>query len=239
MNWTLHQGDALTLLPSLPAHLADLVFTDPPYNSGGRTSSERRNDTARGKYVKGDAQHDLADFTGDNRDQRGFVAWLSMIMAECLRISRPGASVLIFTDWRQLPASSDALQAGGWTWRGIIPWAKPISRPKRDGFRAECEYVLWGSNGQPHRHASPVYLPGLVRGSQPRGAARHHITAKPVEVLRQLIQVCPAEGTVLDPFAGSGSTGVAALLEGRHFVGIELSGHYADVARGRLRTPAS
>lgn len=233
-TWTIHHGDALAVLPTLPTDSIDCLITDPPYNSGGRTSSERRSQTARDKYVSSDARHELADFAGDNRDQRSYTAWLALLLAESLRISRAGASALVFTDWRQLPATSDALQAAGWTWRGIIPWRKPLTRPTRDGFRRECEYVLWGSNGRPVRHAEPVYLPGFVEGSQPRGRERQHITQKPVEVMRQLVRVCPPGGTVLDPCAGAGSTGVAALAEGRAFVGVEITGHYAAVARERI-----
>jgi site-specific DNA-methyltransferase (adenine-specific) len=234
MSWTIHHGDALAVLPTLPAGSVDAVITDPPYNSGGRTSSERRNQTARGKYVSSDAKHDLADFAGDNRDQRSYITWLALILSHSLCASTSGASALVFTDWRQLPATSDALQAAGWTWRGIIPWRKPIARPQRDGFRRECEYVLWGSNGQPLRHADPVYLPGYLEGSQPRGSERQHITQKPVEVMRQLVQICKPGGTVLDPFTGAGTTGVAALAEGRSFVGIEQTEHYAQVARDRI-----
>jgi site-specific DNA-methyltransferase (adenine-specific) len=233
-RWIVHHADATTLLPTLPAGSVDLVLADPPYNSGGRTPTERRGQTARGKYVSGDAGHGLADFTGDNRDQHAYCYWLSLLLAECHRAARDGASCLIFTDWAQLPTTSDAVQAGGWTWRGIIPWRKPISRPRRDGFRRECEFVLWGSRGEPHRHHPPVYLPGWVEGSQPRGRERQHITQKPVPVLRELVRVCPAGGTVLDPCAGSGSTGIAALAEGRRFVGIETTAHYTTIARERL-----
>ncbi|WP_332459825.1 DNA-methyltransferase [Nocardiopsis gilva] len=146
----------------------------------------------------------------------------------------PGGSALVFTDWRQLPVTSDALQAAGWTWRGVIPWHKPISRPVRDGFKAECEYVLWASHGQPYRHAPTIYLPGLLEGSQPRGKQRQHITQKPVAVMRELVKIAPVGGTILDPCAGAGSTGVAALLERRQFVGVEVAAHSADVARQRL-----
>lgn len=233
-TWTVHDGDALAVLPTITTDSVDLVLTDPPYNSGGRTNAERGLQTARGKYVSGDAGHQLTDFPGDNRDQRSYAYWLTLVLIECLRASRTGASLLVFTDFRQLPATSDALQAAGWTWRGIIPWHKPIARPQRDGFRRECEYILWGSNGQPYRHAEPIYLPGLVRGSQPRGRDRVHITQKPLDVLSELCRVCPPGGTVLDPFAGSGSTGLAALAAGLSFVGVELTEHYAEVARQRL-----
>lgn len=234
MDWNLHTGDALSVLPTLPTGSADALITDPPYNSGGRTPSERRRASARDKYVSSDAQHDLADFAGENRDQRGYLAWLALLLAEGLRLTRPGGSALVFTDWAQLPTTSDALQAAGWTWRGIIPWHKPLSRPQKDGFKRECEYVLWASHGEPYRHAPTIYLPGYLRASQPRGAKRKHITQKPAEIMRELVKIAPAGGTVLDPCAGSGSTGEAALLEGRRFVGIEISEHYADIARDRL-----
>jgi len=159
-------------------------------------------------------------------------------MALSLKTTRPGASCLVFSDWAQLPAISDALQVGGWTWRGIIPWRKPIARPTRNGFRRECEYVLWGTHGEPARHAPAVYLPGWLEGSQPRGKSRVHITQKPVAVMQQLVRIAPAGGTVLDPFAGSGTTGVAALTEGRRFIGIEDSAAYADAARTRLTQAA-
>lgn len=231
--WTLHQGDALTILPTLTGPV-DAVIMDPPYNSGGRTNTARRAQSARDKYVNSTAQHLLPDFIGDNRDQRAYTYWLTLITAQCLRLARPGASLLTFTDYAQLPATADALQAGGWTWRGIIPWHKPISRPVKDGFRREAEYVLWGTNGEPQRHAPTVYLPGWLEGSQPRGKARVHITQKPLAVMRQLVRIAPEGGTVLDPFTGSGTTGVAALEEGRRFVGIEDSAQYAAAARERL-----
>ncbi|MFI2663760.1 DNA-methyltransferase [Micromonospora carbonacea] len=234
----LHGGDALVVLPTLPTGSVDLVLTDPPYNSGGRTQSDRTKVSARDKYVSGDAAHTLATFDGDNRDQRSYTAWLALVLAHCLRTSRPGASLLVFTDWRQLPATSDALQAGGWLWRGIVPWHKPISRPRAGGFKAECEYLLWGSNGPIDATRNPVYLPGLYSASQPRGRNRQHITEKPVALLAELAQVCVPGGTVLDPFAGSGSTGAAALSTGRRFVGVELSEHYQQVAAQRLRDAA-
>lgn len=232
-DWTLHHGDALTVLPTLDT-LVDAVVMDPPYNSGGRTASQRRGPSARDKYVSGDAIHDLPDFGGENRDQRGYVAWLSQITAHCHRLARPGASLLTFSDWAQLPATSDALQAGGWTWRGIVPWRKPIARPQKDGFKRECEYVLWATHGEPLRHAPTVYLPGWLEGSQPRGKERLHITQKPISIMRQLVRIAPLGGTVLDPFTGSGTTGVAALLEGRGFIGIEESEVIAATASQRL-----
>jgi DNA modification methylase len=70
---------------------------------------------------------------------------------------------------------------------------------------------------------------------RPRIAKNHHPTVKPIALLRWLIRLAvPAGGLVVDPFAGSGTTGIAALLEGRRFVGFELEPDYLDVACARL-----
>jgi len=74
---------------------------------------------------------------------------------------------------------------------------------------------------------------GLIREAV-RQSDKHHITGKPTAVMQHLVRICPPGGTVLDPFAGSGTTGVAALLEGRSFVGIEITDEYTCVARERL-----
>ncbi|MEU6643200.1 site-specific DNA-methyltransferase [Saccharomonospora sp. NPDC046836] len=134
--------------------------------------------------------------------------------------------------------TSDALQVAGWTWQGTLVWHKPIARPRRGGFKAAAEYIVWGTNGK-FDASREVYLPGVFSASQPRGRQRRHITQKPVEgLLDELVQISPESGTILDPFTGSGSTGVAALAAGRSFVGVELSEHYHAVARERLSAAA-
>jgi site-specific DNA-methyltransferase (adenine-specific) len=232
----LHRGDALEILPTLAEASVDAVITDPPYNSGGRTASERRGQSAIAKYVSSDSAiaSTFEDFPGDQRDQRGFLAWLSLVLARCLRATKPGGHLLVFSDWRQVPVVSDALQVAGWLWQGTCVWHKPIARPRRGGFKSAAEYILWGTNG-PFDSSREVYLPGLFSASQPRGRQRRHITQKPVEgLMDELVRICPPGGTVLDPFTGSGSTGVAAVQSGRRFVGIEMSRHYHQVARRRL-----
>ncbi|MEY9961771.1 site-specific DNA-methyltransferase [Streptacidiphilus sp. MAP5-52] len=237
MTYTLHRGDALIELPKIESASVDCVITDPPYNSGGRTAKERTTRSARSKYTSNDAGHQLADFPGENKDQRSYTYWLSQLLAESHRATRDGGVALVFTDWRQLPATADALQAGGWIWRGALAWHKPASRPQKGRFQQSCEFVLWGSKGAIDGDAHPVYLPGLYTASQPR-TGRVHITQKPVSVMRELVKIAKPGGTVLDFCAGSGSTGVAALLEGRRFVGIEVTPHYADIAEQRLAQTA-
>jgi DNA modification methylase len=79
---------------------------------------------------------------------------------------------------------------------------------------------------------SPIFSPGSA-SSRPR--ANRHPTVKPLGLMRWLIRlVVPLGGVVLDPFAGSGSTGCAAVLEGRQFVGIERESEYVAIARARI-----
>jgi len=234
LPFSLHQGDALSVLSKLPDDCVDAVITDPPYNSGGRTAKERTSRSAKQKYTSADAKHELADFTGENMDQRSYSFWLTQIMTEAHRLTKAGGAALLFTDWRQLPTTTDAIQAAGWLWRGVLAWHKPQARPQKGRFTQNCEFIVWASKGAIDGSRNPVYLPGMYSASQPSGSQRQHITQKPVEVMRELVKISPPGGTVLDFCAGSGSTGVAALLEGRDFVGVEKTEHYASIATNRL-----
>ncbi|MEU7205619.1 site-specific DNA-methyltransferase [Streptomyces sp. NPDC045470] len=234
MPFSLHQGDALDILAGLPDGCVDSVITDPPYNSGGRTAKERTSRSAKQKYTSADATHTLGDFTGENMDQRSYGFWLTQIMTQAHRLTRTGGTALLFTDWRQLPVTTDAIQAAGWLWRGVLAWNKPQVRPQKGRFKQSCEFIVWASKGPIDAARNPVYLPGFYTASQPSGKVRQHITQKPVEVMRELVKISPEGGTVLDFCAGSGSTGVAALLEGRDFIGVEKTEHYASIAADRL-----
>lgn len=213
-------GDALEVLPTLDT--VDAVVTDPPYSSGGMVRGDRMQST-RSKYqTSGDLAEEHPEFSGDNRDQRGFLAWASLWLMYAMDITVPGGMLAMFSDWRQLPIASDAMQAGGWVWRGIVPWDKENARPVPNRFRSQCEFVLWGSNGaraMDMRDPSAVYLPGIVRGQPPK--QREHSTQKPVDVVASLCEVAPVGATILDPFLGSGTTALAALKMRRRYVGIE------------------
>lgn len=226
-------GDALTVLPTLPANSFDALITDPPYASGGtHTGSRQRSPQA--KYMQSGTAQLHADFVGDERDQRSHLAWMRLWLAECNRVLKVGAPVLMFTDWRQLPLTTDALQCAGFTWRGVAVWDKTEGvRPQRGRFSSQAEYVVWGSKGgMPLGRCAPS-LPGVFRASV-RKSDRHHMTSKPTDLMRQLVRICEEGGRILDPFAGSGTTLVAADLEGYGWTGIEMTGHYHYVARSRL-----
>ncbi|MFD4785658.1 DNA-methyltransferase [Streptomyces sp. NPDC058459] len=187
MSYTLHRGDALTVLKTLPDESVNAVITDPPYNSGGRTSSDRTGRTARAKYVTSGSAHDLQNFPGENRDQRSYRSWLTTLLTEAYRAATEHSVAMVFSDWRQEPTTSDALQMAGWTWSGTIPWIKPASRPRKGGFKQSAEFITWGVKGSLEKDRD-LYLPGHFIASQPR-KDRVHITQKPVEIMQQLVQI--------------------------------------------------
>lgn len=233
---TIYQGDALHVLGQLDLQV-DALITDPPYSSGGMF----RGDRARApcdKYVQTGAAQSLAHnahFGGDNRDARSWVFWMSWWLGLAQRLVRPGGYAMLFTDWRQLPAVTDAFQVGGFVWRGVVPWDKTESSraPHKGYFRHQCEYVVWGTNGEcpASQHGGP--WPGMIR-ERVNHREKLHMTGKPVELMGQLVQAVPPGGVILDPFMGSASTGVAALQAGYRFIGIEKDGHYFEVAAERL-----
>lgn len=225
---TLYHGDALTIIPTLTGIGA--VVTDPPYSSGGQYRGDRTQSTAS-KYVNSDTFAYRPDFSGDNRDQRGYLAWSSMWMGAARAVSTPGAPLCVFTDWRQLPITTDAVQCGGWLWRNLAVWHKPGVRMQRGRFSASAEYVVYATNGPA---AEGVESPQNVFAHATAPQDKQHIAEKPLGVMRWLLGVVPAAAVVLDPFAGSGSSLVAARELGYPSIGIEMDEHACEIAARRL-----
>ena len=141
---------------------------------------------------------------------------------------------MVFTDWRQLPSLSDAVQAAGWKWLGIVPWDKRSARPQIGKFRQQCEYVLFAVKGRFIAHTRAC-LPGVY--AYPVVAAKKvHLTSKPVELIEDLLAVTPPGAIVLDPFMGGGSVGEACVRTGRKYIGVELSPEYFDISRKRIES---
>lgn len=233
MRWRVERGDSLSLVRAIPDDTIDALITDPPYSSGGMWKRDKEG-ASSSKYlqsVRGGGHEGLANFEGDNRDQRSFLAWASLWMAEAHRAAKEGAVCIVFSDWRQLPVMSDAVQAGNWIWRGVAVWDKLTGRPSRGRFTSQAEYILWGSKGR--MPEEDVYLPGVFPIPFVRVRHRHHPTEKSLRLMRRLVQVTTPGGLILDPFSGSGTTGAAALLEGRRYLGFELSKQYSVTSSRR------
>lgn len=227
----LFHGDALRILTTLSDASVDAVLTDPPYSSGGVTLGARQDDPAQ-KYQQSNTRRRYPPMLGDAKDQRSWIKWCALWLAECWRIARKGSPLMAFTDWRQLPAMTDAVQAAGWSWRGVVAWDKRSARPNMGRFRQQCEYVVFATKGRFVAHTRAC-LPGVY--SCPVIAARKvHLTSKPVALLEDLLAVTAPQATVLDPFMGGGSVGEACVRTGRSYMGMELSREYYDISRDRL-----
>jgi len=190
---------------------------------------DRTGQSTTEKYQTSDNRGIYSEFAGDVRDQRAYHYWLALWLAECWRVAKPGAPICVFTDWRQLPVTTDAVQAGGWVWRGIAVWDKTeAARPQKGRFRNQCEFVVWGSKGDLWSDGEGACLPGVFRKAV-NAREKEHVTGKPVDVMRGLLQIVRPGGGVLDPCFGSGTTGKAALELGMHFIGFEIDPTYAGV----------
>jgi DNA modification methylase len=218
---TLYHGDCRDILPHLDAGSVDLLLVDPPY----------------GGEWKGRERTLLAGFdvlTGDDGSLP-----IVAVLAPALRALRRGRHVYCFgaRDFATLPigATSELIWDKGIVGLGdlSLPWGP------------QHERILFGvyDHSKSNRDNGMGRLTArLRRGSVLRsqrahsGAVNRHPTEKPVDILRQMIESSTLLGeTVLDPCAGSGSTLVAARLEGRTAIGVEIEERYCEVAADRLR----
>lgn len=233
-NCDLRHGDALEILPNLTGPV-DVLITDPPYSSGGLYRADRARPTSE-KYFPIGKDHRHPDFLGDCMDGVSWMRWVTIWLRLARNLLKDGGYALVFTDWRQLPAASSAMQMADIVWRGIISWDKTLgSRAPHTGyFRHQCEYVIWGTKGA----SRPSSYGGPWAGSVTipvRQADKFHQTGKPTPLMSHLVQCCPPGGLILDPFMGSGTTGVAAIQSGRRFIGCELDPLIFEQARGRIQ----
>lgn len=214
----LYQEDCRFVLPTL--HGIDHIITDPPY--------EDELHSAFGKISRKDGQEMIKalEFGGINADRAG-------LAAEFARISQGWA--IIFCIAEGVRAWRDDLQAAKAKWDTPLAWVKPDASPRFNGQGAargfECAVTAWCGKG--HRSWNGGGKRGvfthLVNGDRPGG----HPTEKPFGLMRELVALYTNHGqTVLDPFMGSGTTGVACVKLGRKFIGIEQDAkHFATAVR--------
>ena len=200
-------GDCLQVLRRLPDACADLVLTDPPYLVRYQDRSGRR--------IAND----------DN------ARWIFPAFAELYRVLKPDAYCVSFYGWSKAERFLSVWRECGFYPVGHFVWVKGYaSCVRRVQMQHEQAYLL--AKGNPPRPASPPpdVLPWKYTGN------RLHPSQKPVAGLTPLIEAfSPPEGLVLDPFAGSGTTGVAARICRRRFLLIEKDPAYHKAACERLR----
>lgn len=222
---TLYHGDALDVLDELSIEL-DAVITDPPYASGSRTEASK---SSSGAMLRAGRFSDRP-IELDQMTTTGFV-WLMRAVAQATRpMLKEGGSFLSFIDWRQWPNLIGALETTNLRIQGMVVWDKGHFG-LGNGFRSQHELVAHASKGVP-----TIYDKGIGNVLQfPRQAPTEHPSPKPEGLMSRLVAaVAPVDGLVLDPFAGGGTTLVAAKARGRRAIGIEFEEAYCEVAAKRL-----
>jgi DNA modification methylase len=199
-------GDCLKVLPELPARSVNFALTDPPYGISYKSRD--------GRTVPND----------DNTD------WLRPAFAEIYRVLERHAFVVSFYGWAKADLFLAAYRAAGFRVIGHLAFPKRYT--SRSGYlrgQHECAHLL--AKGYP---AKPEYAIGDVLDWTYSGN-KLHPTQKPLSVLLPLVETFSKPGSlVLDPFAGSGSTLVAAKSLGRSYFGVELDAQYHAIACQRL-----
>jgi DNA modification methylase len=227
---TLYLGDCLEVLPQLAAGSVAAVVTDPQYCSGAVSEASRTR--AKGQGLRSENIRRFGWFTGDNMGTAGLTWLLRSVAVEAKRLCTEAGSLLMFCDWRMLPSLSPAIESTNWRYQSLVVWDKE-SMGLGTGFRAQHELVMHFTAGAPAYHDRGTG--NVIRSKRVHASKRQHQTQKPVDLMASLVVViCQPGGTVLDPFAGSGTTGVACVQTGRKFVGVELSERYCEIAARRL-----
>lgn len=199
-------GDCTRVLPALPEACADFILTDPPYLVGYQDRA--------GRTIRNDVEAD----------------WLVPAFREAFRVLKPNSLCVSFYGWSKTDLFYAAWKAAGFRVVGHITFPKRYASASRlMRYSHENAYLL--AKGNPPTPANPI---GDVVDWQYSGN-RWHPTEKPLSVLTPLIEsFCPRGGVVLDPFAGSGSSLIAARSLGRRFLGIELDPNYHAGAVRRM-----
>ena len=230
---TLYRGDCLEVMRSMPSGSVDLIFTSPPYNIG-MTHGGRRQTLKKSKvWRSADFEQGYASYD-DARSPEEYAEWQKEVLRECWRLLSPKGAIF----YQHKPRIQNKLLTTpldynpGLPLRQIVIWnrkggnnfnkaffvpahewvtifAKPDFHLAPGGWNATDVWTINPERGNPHPAPFPAELPGIA------------------------IAATDAQ-TIFDPFMGSGSTGVAAMRNGRKFIGIELDGSYLENARQRL-----
>ena len=221
-------------MPSLADRSVDHIAVDPPYSETVHTSGNMLRSTSKGHGKKQwgttEVALDFAAFTTED---------VTRCAAEFTRLAKRW--ILVFTTIEMAGTWSEALTAAGAKRRNTLIWVKRNTTPKLrgDGPANGAEAIVTAWNGPKASTWNAGGAAGIYEVSPAHpirdGEARYHPTQKPLPLMEQLIVDFTRPGDlILDPYAGSASTLVAAKNLGRHYLGYEISPEYHRAGMGRL-----
>jgi len=238
-----HCADCLEAMKRLPDKCVDLVLTDPPYGHNNNCCDDKREDLigkwecVLGKMTREDCAKQARPIANDGKEQRGL--FREFVVAAC-RVLREGGVLctccggggghkgLQFVDWSK---TIDELL----TFKAAVVWDKgKIGMGWH--YRRSYEMVLVAHKGASCKwRDTTLQVENIIRHI-PKiiPLANEHPTLKPVALMEHFIMLhTDPDDLILDPFMGSGTTGVAAIQTGRRFLGFEISPEYTKLANDR------
>ena len=220
------KGDCLELLKTLENESVDALITYPPYNIARKNNFKSM----------GRAGIDFGDW------DKGFdlTSWIAVAVSKI----KKGGNVVIFTDWKNITLIVEELEKNECVVKDMIRIEKsnPIPRNRDRRFITDYEVAVYGvkkgGKWTFNRHLETYERPLIKTKVTPKSEKieKGHPTQKNIETMEWLIERLTNEGDiVLDPFMGSGTTGVACQNLNRDFIGCELSDEYFEMAQKRLQ----
>ena len=213
-------ADARDILAIMPSAHVDLIVTDPPYRtiSGGGGGV---GDRPAGMLTKNDGKifkHNDTPITD--------------YAADLYRVLKSPGHAYLMTNLLNLWTFRDVLVSVGFQVHSLLVWKKQNTVPNR-WYMKNGEFTLFIRKGP----ARAIYTPGaqMIHDFENPVGRKSHETEKPVDLMRYYIEASSRPGDlVFDPFMGTGSTGVAAMVTRRRFLGVESDPKYFEIAKGRL-----
>lgn len=224
-KYNIQMGDCLELIKKIPDSSVDLVVTDPPYKTitGGRKNGKSSD------RPKGILSGNKKIFEHQNNIQ------ISQWVPELYRVLKDKTHCYVFTNHLNLEEMLTVCRKAGFGLHNVLVWEKNNCTPSQY-YMKNCEYVLFLRKGQA-KWINNIGDSKTVHQFNNLIGNKTHPTEKPVDLLRFYIENSSNPGNlILDPFMGSGSTGVAALSLGRKFIGFELDPEYFEVASSRIQS---
>ena len=229
----LRLGDCLELMREIPDASIDLVVTSPPYNKRGHSGAN----LAGRNWKAGDIDYGVFN---DDMPEPEYQSWQLRILDEIYRVLVDGGSLFYNHKNRvknyALTSPLVWLLKSPLTLRQEIIWDRgsaPDINPRR--FYPSTERIYWMFKGEKPKYfnAASANYKEVWRINQEYN--NEHPAPFPVEIAKRCIEACSRDGDlILEPFAGSGSTLLAAKELGRNAIGIEINPQYFEIAQRRI-----
>lgn len=233
-QWTgkVHCGDCIALMDKMPVESVDLILTSPPYNLKNSTGNGMK-DGRGGKWENAELVNGYKTH-GDNMPHDEYVEWQKACLRSMMRVLREDGAIYYNHKWRVQGGLRQDRQdiVGEFPVRQIIIWQRSGGINFNPGYYLPTYEVIYLIAKPKFRLAPQANALGDV-WTIPQDKDVPHPAPFPVELAQRVISSTTAK-IVLDPFIGSGTTGMAAELERRKWIGMDISKDYCTLARDRI-----